>query len=414
MEIKDVSVDGFKEFLQFFYLNEVKITIENIADVMYLAEKYDVAGCMRFCEQFLLKQHLTGSDILSAFELSIKFERSELKGFLKKQIREDPLIVFSSDKFKICTKETMKHILKIKCLNCEPNEVFEGCMKWAEESCRINSKDPSVENQRIELDDCFHLMPFDLMDPTEISECATQYIGLFTCEELEDIIKMLKMDGSSQLRKFKPKTHFTKWNKKAVLKCSRSGSSTSQIHYVNQLEVASFRVNRKMLFGAISLDGLCLNPKYCKNETLFLTGVLTVTEKVTDQHTNVLLTQPVALRVNEKPAVIKFNKYLITRFDKLYEVQVLFDASLVDHKFLVDVPPYLSEVTFGENQKVNFLRNSCIRYDNLNRGIISQLHFNSINNSTETWNHSWNKYLIIAGSIVIGLILLRTSAAKRI
>lgn len=46
--IKDTSVDEFKEFLQFFYLQEPTLTFENVPKVMELLDKYLLTGCFCF------------------------------------------------------------------------------------------------------------------------------------------------------------------------------------------------------------------------------------------------------------------------------------------------------------------------------------------------------------------------------
>lgn len=42
VEIVDVDVNAFKEFLQFFYLPEITLPMENIETVVRLAENYDM------------------------------------------------------------------------------------------------------------------------------------------------------------------------------------------------------------------------------------------------------------------------------------------------------------------------------------------------------------------------------------
>lgn len=53
VEIKDVSSEAFKEFLQFAYLAVPKVTLENVGDVLYLADKYDMAKCTEYCFKYL-------------------------------------------------------------------------------------------------------------------------------------------------------------------------------------------------------------------------------------------------------------------------------------------------------------------------------------------------------------------------
>lgn len=51
IRLSDTTHDAFQEFLQFFYLNEVELTEENVAGVMYLGDKYNVTSCMNVCAQ---------------------------------------------------------------------------------------------------------------------------------------------------------------------------------------------------------------------------------------------------------------------------------------------------------------------------------------------------------------------------
>lgn len=42
VKIVDADADSFKEFLQFFYLGEVTLTVENVEIVARLVDKYDI------------------------------------------------------------------------------------------------------------------------------------------------------------------------------------------------------------------------------------------------------------------------------------------------------------------------------------------------------------------------------------
>jgi len=58
VKIVDARADEFKEFLQFFYLDEVKLSMENIQTVVTLADKYDVLDYVN-ASAGLLKSLLT-------------------------------------------------------------------------------------------------------------------------------------------------------------------------------------------------------------------------------------------------------------------------------------------------------------------------------------------------------------------
>jgi len=77
VQIVDSSSDAFCEFLQFFYLDEVVFSTGNIADVMKMADKYDVAGCMNLCSMFL-EWSLTADTACWCYELALLFEQPHL------------------------------------------------------------------------------------------------------------------------------------------------------------------------------------------------------------------------------------------------------------------------------------------------------------------------------------------------
>ncbi|KAG4079512.1 hypothetical protein HA402_005209 [Bradysia odoriphaga] len=80
IKIVDVSAAAFKEFLQFFYERKVRLTLDNVSDVMKLIDKYDVAGGYPICIHFL-KETLTIEDIAWGLHLAIRFRLDELKTF---------------------------------------------------------------------------------------------------------------------------------------------------------------------------------------------------------------------------------------------------------------------------------------------------------------------------------------------
>lgn len=85
VKIVDVSSAAFKEFLQFFYEHQVKLTIDNISDVLKLVDYYDVVDGLPICINFL-KERLTFNDLVWGLDLAIKCCLDELKAFCKDEI----------------------------------------------------------------------------------------------------------------------------------------------------------------------------------------------------------------------------------------------------------------------------------------------------------------------------------------
>lgn len=77
IDIVDASSEAFQEFLQFFYLDKFELTIENIAEVLTLADKYDVTGLMNLCGIYL-EYNLNNESVSWIYELAIMFNMSHL------------------------------------------------------------------------------------------------------------------------------------------------------------------------------------------------------------------------------------------------------------------------------------------------------------------------------------------------
>lgn len=88
VKIIDVSVAAFKEFLQFFYQYQVNLTMENIAEVLMLADKYNVATALPICADFL-KRNISSDDILWGLHLAFKFGLNELVPLFTDAIKQN-------------------------------------------------------------------------------------------------------------------------------------------------------------------------------------------------------------------------------------------------------------------------------------------------------------------------------------
>lgn len=97
IEIVDASPEAFEEFLQLFY-GQVKLTMNNIADVLKLVDKYNVADCLPACADFL-KQNLTIDDILWGLHLAMKFHLNGLKEICEMEMAKNYKKVFDMINF---------------------------------------------------------------------------------------------------------------------------------------------------------------------------------------------------------------------------------------------------------------------------------------------------------------------------
>lgn len=80
-EHHDVSAPVFKEFLQFFYLNEIRLTVENLLGprgVIYLTNHYEMPECQEIYVKFL-QSKITINNVLECYSTSNAFHFNAIR-----------------------------------------------------------------------------------------------------------------------------------------------------------------------------------------------------------------------------------------------------------------------------------------------------------------------------------------------
>ncbi|XP_055306655.1 BTB/POZ domain-containing protein 6-B-like [Sitodiplosis mosellana] len=190
--IEDADPDAFEEFLQLFYLGEVTLTMENIETVVRLADKYDVLEHVNACA-VLLKSQLTLDNMCFGYQLALTLKNEELIKFCEGKITNLPKEVFASDAFKRCDKDTLERILELNFM-CKEIDIFDACLTWAKHACEQNDLNATQSvNLRSKLGDFLKLIRFGAMTNEEFGKKYMLHKGLFTLEELEDIMLSLSV-----------------------------------------------------------------------------------------------------------------------------------------------------------------------------------------------------------------------------
>src|ERR1700753_3023718 len=122
IEDEGVNADAFKEFLQFFYLKEVKLSMKHIKNVMYLGKKYQMDDCLIVCSSFL-KENLTIDETCMGLQLALYYEQDDLKEFCLRQIAVNTEEVLKSDGFLNCDWNVLSTIVRTDTLNCSESSL---------------------------------------------------------------------------------------------------------------------------------------------------------------------------------------------------------------------------------------------------------------------------------------------------
>lgn len=225
--IVDASADAFKEFLQFFYLNKIDLTMENISDVVNLCKKYGIDECLMICEAFL-KESLNIENVCSAYGLAILFDLDNLKSICKELIVEDTEAVFKSSSFLECHRSVLGHILMSNELSCSETMVLEACINWVKAaSGRDEVTREMVQNH---LNDLFYEIRFGSMNMKDFAALTGSYGKLFTLDEYQEIVQTINLE------EFVPKIFKNKNSRQTLFNTSQSSIESFSSSLSSQLD----------------------------------------------------------------------------------------------------------------------------------------------------------------------------------
>jgi len=332
----------------------------------------------------MLEENATLQNLCNGLQLAITFDRNELKKSFLQKISQQPKEVLASIGFYNCSHDVLKLLLTSVDWKCDTKEVFDACMVWAKQACEKNKIDAStMENRRIQLGECLHLIQFDLMSQQQIAQCILNYRGLIDKEELEDIIALTMSDTAIEMKTFKGLTQVSgkAWNDDSALTCSRIHNPSLNKNYVNQLESISFQTSKRVLFGAIAvLQIQKSDPNYFSNKVSGFMMIFETTSNENSEKSVLLLKQPINVTsgdATDPPSYIKLSKSIALTPYKVYEIRMIFNA-LWKHQTFHTNFYYKQDVQLDKDIQINFEKNPSLPYDNCSFGIISDLYFNRI------------------------------------
>lgn len=260
IKLPDTTVGAFKEFLQFFYLDKITLTMENIGEVARLSDFYDVSECFEKCVDFLEGQ-LTSENLAWAYQLAIMFDHQKLKQICEKKISLLIDEVLKSDMFLQCDRDVVEQMLKIDALNCKEADLFKSVISWAKASCQKNELDENDPNNlKKQLGDCFHLFRFGAIEGEEIDEILSNevYAGLFTRDELMDImrLKLSKTFESQTIKRTARSKASIPWDNNNKLFCDLKNATVQAAYNSQNTESTWFSSNKLLVLGSIAVASL--------------------------------------------------------------------------------------------------------------------------------------------------------------
>lgn len=193
IEIPDHDQYAFRLFLKSFYSDCIFFDerSNNIYGILELAKEYEVTQCMEMCINAVKNSHSLNNKnrfLLYNYKLAMKIEQPKLNRIFEDCISTNAEYVLETLECYYEDYDMFKRILQLD-LKCERMIVFDACLKWAKKMC--NGKRLAERNGRKlreQLVDCLYLIRFHRMTIKQFTERIGENEGLFTADELEDII----------------------------------------------------------------------------------------------------------------------------------------------------------------------------------------------------------------------------------
>ncbi|XP_031631796.1 uncharacterized protein LOC116346036 [Contarinia nasturtii] len=226
--------------------------MENIPEVMYLANKYMVAECMDACTKYLT-DNLTTTNVCWVYELAILHERQQLKQICDEHITSNAETLLKSDEFLSCSQKSLREILKMD-LHCKESIVFDRCLAWAKNACQQNGLDENDgSNLRNQLGKCLFLIRFGTMRIQEFSEATLKCKGMFTADELCDVMGSITLNGFFSKKFNQVPRRF--WDESKVWRCKPKPLKRVAFQ-IQFLESVFFTSNKMTLLGGIYIPNV--------------------------------------------------------------------------------------------------------------------------------------------------------------
>lgn len=193
------SINTLTPFLRSIYCDTFTIKRDNIAELMQLAEEYDVAECKIACWDFL--DHMVQSaaeDIFQVLNISIRFNNQNMQRKCLTKWCDVGHLLLETRAFLSCSLPVLKLILNADFNGRYELNVFLAVIRWAKYQCKNSNLQPDVAlNIRYILGDGFQSIRFHRMTAKQFLMCQSLHADIFSADELTSFAtKIIRNDES--------------------------------------------------------------------------------------------------------------------------------------------------------------------------------------------------------------------------
>lgn len=370
VKITDINVSAFKEFLQFFYLHQITLKIENFGDVMNFGKKYNVIECLNIGLKFLKDTELAIDDVFPLYELAIVLDLKEIKQICEKHIIVNTEVVFDTTGFLTCKHDTLNHILQIDTMSCDESEVFKACMAW---TVSVGQDTLSKDLVQTHLGQLFYDIRFRSISIDAFACLLQTYDHVFTAEEKCDILQLIALKNF-QPKMFNRNLRQHKWDNRAIIECNRILEKTATFYYLPKIHTTTFSTTEPVLLGKFVCLGLYVHRDgehhFLRSELPMDVEIIETDEKLT----KILSTMKSCIKSNSD-TIFTLPKPILIRPGFRYKIEL--KQSVEGHCYKAKT--LKSHIKIDSGIDIQFYDDPTLDNDiNKIRGLITTLKFNRI------------------------------------
>lgn len=327
VEIIDVSIDAFKEFLQFFYFDHVQLTVDNIAEVIYLGSKYHVDECLEICSKFL-KNLLNETNIIWGYKLALTYELKSLKSFCETIIGLKTKEILATNDFLECDIDTLSQIFKLDYLTCSESELIEAYVRKMQ--TMSNKDEMIIKNATTKLLNGFR---FGTMTIQEFADLNGLFHEHLSRDEFHEIIKIILFDDfkpvllNGNRQKRLDNYPYDLINENDFISCDRcvydarhlsQQITTEHKYFINEVETTTFSINETVLLIGFN----CAN--FLSDESKELNGISTTFTicEIADLSEKVILRTGETMLLNESNTTILLDEPILIKASTKCEIEL--------------------------------------------------------------------------------------------